>query len=181
MRVGDLVGQFSDFSRSDLPAVREYTELAGHATREWQLLFHQKHSQPLFPVQFEDNVADFVDDVRLYTFGGLVENQQLGLENQCSTNRQLLLLSAREVAATPVKHLLQHGEQMEDMLRNGLGSILVHAQGYTQVFFDRQMCKDLAPLGYVSDTDPGSFLGRTLEQIDSVEGNAAGRHRQQPH
>ena len=77
----------------------------GHAARERQFLFDQEHGQPLFAVQLQDNIADFVNDIRLNSFGGLVENQQLRFEHERSADRELLLLPAGKIAAAPVQHL----------------------------------------------------------------------------
>ena len=43
------------------------------------------------------------------------------------------------------------------------------------------MRKNLASLRHVSDAEPGPLLGGALEQIDSLEGDAAGGRRQQTH
>ncbi len=80
-------------------------EFARYATRKRQLLFDQKYSQALFPVQLQDNIANFVDDVWLDSFGGLIENQQLRLEDQGSANRELLLLPDGKVAASAFQDL----------------------------------------------------------------------------
>ncbi len=122
-----------------------------------------------------------MDDVRLNAFGGLVENQQLRLEHERAADRELLLLPAGKIAAAPVQHLLQHGKQLEDARRDRRGAVLAHAQADAQVFLDRQLRKNLAPLRHVADAEPRALLGRQLEQIGAVERDAAGRRRQQAH
>ena len=92
-------------------------ELARHAAREGQLLFDQQHGQSFFLIQPQHDIADFVNDVGLNAFGRLIENQQLRLEHQRAADRELLLLAAREIAAAPVQHLLQHRKQIEDARR----------------------------------------------------------------
>jgi len=46
MDTHDLVCQFADCSSGDSAPIGEYTELARHAARERQFLFHQKNGQP---------------------------------------------------------------------------------------------------------------------------------------
>src|ERR1051326_995965 len=109
----DFICQFIDRSGSDSPPICDDAEFAGYAARERQLLFHQKHGQPFFFVQLQDNVADLVNNIWLDAFRRLIEDQQLWLEDKCPADRELLLLSAGKVAAMPVEHLLQHGKQLD--------------------------------------------------------------------
>ena len=53
--------------------------------------------------------------------------------------------------------------------------------GRPQILLHRQVRKDLAALRHVSDADPGALFGAALQQIDSVESDAAGSRRQQAH
>ena len=69
--------------------------------------------------------------------GRLVQDQQLGPGRQRPGNRQLLLLAARQVAATPVKHLLEHREQLEQLGRDGRATRL-DGQAHAQVVLNRQ-------------------------------------------
>ena len=57
-----------------------------------------------------------LDDRRLYALGRLIEDQQLRVGGQRAADRELLLLTARQVTAAALQHLLQHGEQIEDLL-----------------------------------------------------------------
>ena len=117
----------------------------------------------------------------MYPFSRLIKNQQLRLQNECSANRELLLLPAGKIAATLVQLLLQYGKQIEDTLGDRPGAALANTQAYTQVFLYRQLRKNFTPLWHVPDTDPGPLLGGTLEQIESFKSDAARSSRQQPH
>ena len=55
-------------------------------------------------------------DVGLNALGRLVEDEQLRFQRQRAADGELLLLPAREIAAAPAQHLLQHREQLEDAL-----------------------------------------------------------------
>ena len=60
-------------------------------------------------------------------------------------------------------------------MRGGIAlrAILAHAQPDAQIFFHREMRKNLAALRHISDADPGALFGGALEQIDAIEGDAA--------
>ena len=79
--VGDLEDQLIQIlTRSGF--LEDETFQAMKAAREREFLFDQEHRQPFFLVESQDDVANFVDDVWLDSFGGLIENQQLRLEDQ---------------------------------------------------------------------------------------------------
>src|SRR5713226_9250810 len=155
MRAHHLVRQLADRTGSDAAALVENRELARHAACERQLLLDQQYGKAFFLVQLQDDVADFVDDVGLNAFGWLVKNQQLRFEDEGAADRELLLLPARKVAATPVQHLLQHGKQAEDTTRNRTGAVPAHAQADAQIFLNGQRRINFAPLRHVTDAQPG--------------------------
>src|SRR6267143_4240748 len=82
MRADELVRQIGNRARRDSAAVVENAELARHATREWELLLDQEYGNACFLVEFQNDIADFVDDVGLNSFGRLVENKQLRFEHK---------------------------------------------------------------------------------------------------
>src|SRR5215510_14706405 len=95
----DIIGEIADRPGGHAASFVEDAELAGHAAREGELLLDDQNSKAGFAVQLQNNVADLVDDVGLDTFGGFIENQQFRLEHKSAADRQLLLLTAGEVAA----------------------------------------------------------------------------------
>ena len=110
-------------------------------------------------IQLEDDVADLVHDVRLDAFGRFVEDEQRRFEDERAADRQLLLLAAGEIAAAPVEHLLEHGEQVEDLRRNRTGAVLPDAEADAQVLLDGQLREDLAALRHVADAEARARLG----------------------
>src|SRR3979490_838926 len=139
MRADHFVCQSADRTGSDTAALIENAELARHAACERQLLLDQQHGKPFFLVQLQDDVADFVDDIGLNSFGRLVKNQQLRFEHEGAADRELLLLPAREVAATPAQHLFQNWKQVEDPAWNRTGAALAYAQTHPQILLHGQM------------------------------------------
>lgn len=104
----DLVCQLADSSLGNSTAVGDDTKFVGHAARERQLLLNEKHGEAILLVQLQEDAADFVNDVGLDSFAGLIENQQLRLQDKRSADRQLLLLTAGKIAAAAIPHLFQH-------------------------------------------------------------------------
>ena len=68
--------------------------------------------------QGADHVADLFNDGRLYAFGRFIQDKQPRTTRQRATNRQLLLLTTREIAPATVLHLFEHREQLPDLLRH---------------------------------------------------------------
>ena len=76
----------------------QHAEIAGHTACERKLLLHQKHGEPTLAVEFQEDIANLVHDIRLNAFGGLIQNQQLRFKNQRAPDCELLLLSAGQIA-----------------------------------------------------------------------------------
>ena len=92
MLLHHFVGERIDGSGYYQPAVFQDPQFGAHAPRDGQLLLHQQHSQPLFPVQAHDDIADLVHDVGLDALGGLVEQQQLAIGRAMVLDPRLLIL-----------------------------------------------------------------------------------------
>ncbi|MCY1239417.1 hypothetical protein D9M72_522100 [compost metagenome] len=84
----------------------------------------------------------------------------------------MLLLPARKVAASSVDHLLEHGEQLEQLRRNGRAAALV-GQAHAQVLLDREPREDLAALRDEADAGPGPVVRRGLVDRLAFEFDAA--------
>jgi hypothetical protein len=103
----------------DLAALHHQV-LVGQFGGKVVVLLHQHDGHGLAVGQHADDAADVLDDAGLDAFGGLVQHQQLGAGGQRAGDGQLLLLPARQVAATAVQDLLEHGEQLEQLGRDGV-------------------------------------------------------------
>ena len=60
-------------------------------------------------------------------------------------------------------------------------AVLAHSQADAQVFLDREMRKNLAPLRNISDADTRAFLGAAFQEVSALESDAARGRRKQPH
>src|SRR5579883_2740098 len=178
MAMHQLLCQPGDRPSSHEPALVEYAEVARHSAGERQLLLHEQHCQSR-GAQPDDDIADLMHDVRLNALGRLVEDEQGRLEHQRAADRELLLLAAREVAALAVQHAPQHGEELEDALRNTACPVAPGGETDPQVLLHRELGEDFPTLGHVADAPPRAGLGRGGAQIPILEPDLAGGHGQQ--
>ncbi|MNI41326.1 hypothetical protein D3C73_955760 [compost metagenome] len=149
-------------------------------------MLHQQDSHTQFAVKFADHVADIGRDRGLHTAGGLIEDQQLWLQHQGATNRQLLLLTVAQIAGSAAAHFSQVGEQVINQRRNAAVFIAAGHQRYLQVFLYAELRKDLSSLRNIADPQRGAGFHRLLQQIlwrfiRQLPGHAATDHRQMAH
>jgi hypothetical protein len=126
------------------------------------------------------HAADVLDDAGLDAFGGLVQHQQARAGGQRAADGQLLLLAAGQVATAAADHLLEHGEQLEDLRRDGRATG-ARGQAHAQVVFHRQAAEDLAALRHVADAGAHAFVGRGLGDVGAAQHHAPGLHRHHAH
>ncbi len=103
-------------SRGDDATAIEDAEAVSDLARKGETLLDDQDREAKLLVELVEHVPDLRDDVGLNPFGRLVEDQELGVERERATHRQLLLLTAREIAASPLHHVLEHGKELEDAL-----------------------------------------------------------------
>ena len=95
-----LITQFLDRAASHTASFLKNEELARHPPSEQQFLFDQHDGHVSLAIQLDDNVADFLNDIRLKPLSRLIQDQQLRLENKGTTNSQLLLLTTGRCLST---------------------------------------------------------------------------------
>ena len=115
----------------DLPPGEDGAVL-GQLQGEVQVLLHQDDGH-LALEQRPEHPADLLDGGGLDALGRLVEEEQPGPRDQGPGDGQLLLLAAREVAAAPVPHGAEDGEELLQ-LGAGTPSLLARADSPTLRF-----------------------------------------------
>src|SRR5204863_7076264 len=73
-------------------------EAIGDLLRKAQHLFGDQQSELAIGLELVQRLRYFLDDGRLNAFGRLVENQYLGIADEGTRNRELLLLTSRKIA-----------------------------------------------------------------------------------
>jgi hypothetical protein len=99
-----------------------------------------------------------LDDRRLDAFGRFVEQQHLRITRQRARNRQLLLLTAGEIAAAAAGELGQDGEQVEDLLRD-LALASDHEPSF-DILPDRHGAENLPALRHISKAVRNALVAR---------------------
>ena len=79
-------------------ATIQQAEAIAHLARKRQFLFDQQDRQADLAIELADDVTDLADHVGLDAFGGFIEDQQLGIQDQGPADGQLLLLAAGEIS-----------------------------------------------------------------------------------
>src|SRR4051794_8061434 len=114
----EVIAQISDAAfRNDTSFVDD-AKFTRDTPCERQFLLDQQHCEVRFLVEPHDDVTNLMHDVGLNALSGFIEDQELGLEHQRSSDRQLLLLSAGQVAAASSQHLFQHRKQRKNLIRD---------------------------------------------------------------
>src|SRR5690606_23867218 len=73
---------------------------------------------------------------------------------------ELLLLTARQVAAAPTQHVAQHREQLEDLVGYGAPGPRQRREASAQILLDGQAGEYLAALRHVGETEAGPPVRR---------------------
>src|SRR3954470_21202125 len=115
-----------------------------------------------------DGPANILNDGRLDALGRLVKHEQLRTGHERAADGELLLLAARQIAAAPAQHVLQHGEEVEDLGRNGAVAALQRREPGLQILSDREQREDLAPLRHVGDAEPRAVIRREARHVAPV-------------
>ena len=97
-------------------ATVERIEFVREVKGEVEILFDQNHCNLALIAQLCNHAADLLDDIGLNAFRWLVQEQHARSCDQCTRDCQLLLLPAREVAATAMQELFEDWEKLENFI-----------------------------------------------------------------
>ena len=159
--------------------------MVGEQVDQVQFLLDHQHGEPPFLVEAADDFGDVVDDIGLDAFGGLVENQEAGVEHEGAADGELLLLAAGEVAAAPLFHVEEHGKELVYHFGHIAGALVaafvVHGQADFEVVFYGELGKYLPALRHIGDAMVGAFFGALFEQVDVAVFQGVGLGGHLPH
>ena len=94
MQLDEIIGEFTDRALGDDASLFEQREAVRRTPRERDILFDQHHRDAALAIEARDHVLDLLDDVRLDALGRLIQQDDLGLGQQRTRDRELLLLAA---------------------------------------------------------------------------------------
>jgi hypothetical protein len=154
-------------------AVDHHADAVGHLQCDAQVLFDQQHRDLALGRQVAQRLGHLLDDHRRQALGGLIHDQQLGLQQQRPADGQHLLLAARQLrTAVPLAfgQAREHGVHALD-----LALVRRHqAQG----FVDAQRRPDAPALRHIGDAVSGDVVRRAAQQFLAMQlDTAGGRHQ----
>ena len=93
----------------------------------------------------------------------------------------MLLLPAAEHSALAIKHLLEHGEAVEDVLRNGSRLCRIGQQTDLKILQNGKLRENLSALRDIADPGACAHVGRGARQISALEKDLPGTRPQEAH
>src|SRR6476620_11960362 len=173
IEAGSVAGIFHRAAVHDRKIV---AELAGKV----EILFDQHDRHIAEAAQIGDGAADILDDRGLDAFGRLVEQQQFRPHHQRPADRQLLLLSAGQIAAAAAQHRVQHRKQREHVVGDMAVLALERPKSGLQILLDRQQRKNLAALRHEADAGPRALVRFEAGDVVPLKGDRTARYRVLP-
>src|SRR5439155_7344577 len=139
-------------------AVREHVRAIGERRGERGTLLDEEDRDTAF-ADLAEGAEDRVDDGRCEAERRLVEEQHVGAREQRPRDRELLLLTAREVAGVPAAKVVHDREELVDPLQVAFEAVAAAParEAEAQVLVHRQPGEDVAALG--DECDPGACDG----------------------
>ncbi len=99
---------------------------------------------------------------------GSSSRRSLRPHHQSPADGKLLLLAAREVAAAPVQHILQHWEQAEHVVGNFALIARQRRKPGLEILLDRQQRENFPALRHIGDAAPRSLVRLEPRDVDVV-------------
>src|SRR5581483_2884437 len=121
-------------------------EIVGKLLHEVEILLHQEDRHVAALTEVFQRITDILDDRGLDAFGRLVEHEHLWPRHKRTSDRELLLLAAGQIAATAAQHILQHREKRENLFWDGALVALQGSKACFQILLDREQRENLASL-----------------------------------
>src|SRR6218665_3880531 len=147
----------------------------GELEGQFSMLLDRYDGEATIASQPPERIDQPIDDDRGQSLEWLVEQDDLRISHQRTTNRQHLLLATSDLMAEVTLSLLQSREQFvhaRKCPRTGRSTDL-------QVFFDRQGTENLALLRHETEAKPCSPMGGQLSDVPTGKSNRALMHRVQ--
>ncbi|GAC1601599.1 MAG: hypothetical protein NVS4B10_13650 [Myxococcales bacterium] len=165
------------WAESELGRVVEHVDAVGDPDRGADVLLDQQHRDTLL-AHVGDDLEHIADDQRREALGRLVEEQQLGVEEQRPRDGEHLLLTAGELAALVGSALLQPREELVNA-RDGPGPRTL--QRDLEVLLHRQVGEDAPALGDIAHAERGHPVGGPADGRLSEDAHRACARRREPH
>src|SRR5262249_18568723 len=103
----------------------------------------------------------------------LVQQQEARSHDEGTTDGELLLLPAGEIATAPAEHVVEHRKQREHVVGDRAIVALERGKAGLEILLDGEEWEDFASLRHIGDAAPRAFAGFEPGYVLSVEPNGA--------
>src|SRR5215472_1403639 len=141
--------------------------------RELEVLLDQQDRHVAECCEVADHALDLLDDRGLNAFGRLVQHQELRFRDEGPGDRELLLLSARQVAAAAPQHVAKHRKQAEDLVGDAPLRARQGGKPGLEVLLHRETRKDFSSLWHQRKAAPRPLVRLEAGDVVSVPNDAA--------
>ena len=154
----------------DPAAGAHHVGAVGHLDRARSVLLDQEDRHALI-LQLLENLEHPVDEQRCETERRFVEEQEPRSCEQRTRDRELLLLTARQLRAGAIEVATEGGKALAHLLDVGLGCLAIRARRRAdpQVLADREATEDPAILGHERDAQTQDCVRRAADYRPSLE------------
>src|SRR5436190_16261321 len=149
-------------------AVRDHVGSVGERDGALRALLDQEHGKAALTNPCE-RVEDDVHDAGREAERGLVEEEHVGLGDECACNCELLLLAAGERAGAPATELVHDRKQLVDALDAVAAAAAPPGQAEPEVLLDRELSEDPASLRHEPDARAGNVLAAAADERPAGE------------
>src|SRR5215468_1810098 len=165
-----VAGQGSTIAgKYDATAI-EYHSPVGEAQDFARLLLHHDGRYPLLTDDLAQHNQELVDDDRRKALQWLVQQDNTRIDDECTANRQHLLLAAGELAAEIVAPLLEPREHAKHAFHRPRP----RSRNGGEVLLDGERAEDVALLRRPADTRSYPSLWPLARDIPAIETDATG-------
>src|SRR6266849_6569657 len=172
-----LHSQLSGGARGNHGALGHDHVLVGESLGEVKVLLDQQDGQAELALDPSQRALDLEDDRRLDALGRLVEHEELRLRQERASDREHLLLAARQDAALACQERRERREQLERLVQRG--GAPAAEECHAQVLLHGQMGENLAPLRDVADAGARPTVWRPPGDLGAVEAHLPAPRRQE--
>src|SRR5262249_39945686 len=159
----------------DDDAIVQHIGVVGYFKTHTGVLFDQQH-RDAFVAHLRHDAEHIPHDQWSKPLGRLIEDEELGIEQQRATDRQHFLLATGKLPAATVLAL---GEARKQCIDSRHGPRSWPLARYLQIFLDAQIGEDAAPFGHVADAATRNLVRRPTGGLGSENCDAAPARRRQ--
>src|SRR4051812_36606688 len=150
-------------------AALHHENAVGNVEHEAQHLLADDNAEIADTANVAEQPRDILDDRGLNAFGRLIEQQHFRIARQRPRNRQLLLLSARQIAAAAALEILEDRKKIVDLVWNI--ALTSDNQSGLDVLLHRHGAEDLTALRHIGEAIGDAPVARQRGQVDAIDGD----------